>query len=80
MTLNLESVALQLHHNAVQIISITLVRTNTAKIVDLLEGMFGVDLPARDDNDDNEEEVESIISEEEDQLPEVGTTTHAAAQ
>ena len=65
----LESVALQLHHDVVQTISATLSGTNTTKIVYLLEGTFGVDLPARDDeddddDDDNDEDVESAIVEE----------------
>ena len=78
---HLESVAVWLCHDVLQIISATLVGTNTSRVVDLLEGMFGVDLSTRDDEDDHdEEEVEPIISEEEEHLPEVGTTTHATAQ
>ena len=57
-----------LHHDAIETISATLAGTNTAKIVDLLEGTFGVDLPTRDDEDDDNE-VESITSEEEEHLP-----------
>ena len=53
----LESMALRLHHDAIQTISTTLVGTNTAKIIDLLEDTFGVDLPTRDEEDDDEEIV-----------------------
>ena len=70
----LKSVDLQLHHNMVLTISTTLVGTNTTKV---LEGMFGVILPARDEEE--EEEVEHVIGGEEEQLPEVGTITQAAA-
>ena len=64
----------------VQTISTTLAGTNTAEVVDLLEGTFDVDLPAWDDKvDDDEEEVEPVISKEEEQLTEVGTITQAAA-
>ena len=52
--------------------------TNTAQVADLLEGTFGVDLPKRDD--DKEEEVESVRSKEEEHLPMMGTTTHMAVQ
>ena len=44
----LETVALILHHDAVQTFSATLAETNTTKIFDLLEGIFGVDLPKDD--------------------------------
>ena len=74
----LETVALRLHHDRIQTISATLVGTNTAKIVDLLEGTFGVDFPKDDEDDD--EEVESVTSEEEEHLPQTGMTSHAAAQ
>ena len=47
------------------------------KILDLLEGSFGVDLP-KDDEDDVE--VESVSEEEEEHLPQTGTTSHIAAQ
>ena len=70
----LETVALRLHHDAVQTISATLVGTNTTKLFDLLEGTFGVDLPKDD------EEVESVSEEEEEHLPQTGMTSHAAAQ
>ena len=73
----LDSVALRLCHNAVQTISATLAGTNTAKIIDLLEDTFGVNLP-KDDEDGNE--VESITREEEEHLPQTGMTSHAAAQ
>ena len=52
----------------------TLAGTNTTKIFDLLEGTFGVDFPKDDD------EVESVSEEEEEDLPQTGTTSHAAAQ
>ena len=80
----LESVALWLHHDMVQTIYNTLPGTNTAKAVNLLQGTFGINLPARDDeddkNDDDEEEVEPVIGREEEQHAEMGTTTHTAAQ
>ena len=54
----LESMALRLYHDMVQTISAFLSGTNTTKVIDLLEGTFGVDLPTRDNKDnDNEEEV-----------------------
>ena len=74
----LETVALRLCHDAVQTISTTLVGTNTAKIVDLLEGTFSVDFP--EDDEDDDEETESVTSEEEDHLPLTGMTSCAAAQ
>ena len=75
----LESMALRLCHNAVLTISTTLVRTNTAKIIDLLGSTFGVDLTTRNDEDDDEE-VESVTSEEEEHLPKMGSTSHVSAQ
>ena len=74
----LETVALRLCHYAVQTISATLVGTNTAKIVNLLEGTFGVDLPKNDKDD--YEEAESVTNEEEEHLPQTGATSHVAAQ
>ena len=75
----LENVALRLHHNAVQTLGATLVGTNTAKICDLLEGTFGMDLLSKDE--DNDFEVESASDEEEEeQLPQTGTTSCIAAQ
>ena len=67
--------ALRHHLDAIQTIFATLAGTNTAKIVDLLEGMFGVDIPTICDK-----EVESITNEEEKHLPEMGTTSNVAAQ
>ena len=62
-----------------KLISATLLGMDTAKTVDLLEGMFGVDLPTRDDEDDDkEEEVDSVTGEEEEHLPEMGTTTQSS--
>ena len=74
-TTYLETVALRLCHDAVQTISTTLAGTNTAKIIDLLEGTFGVDFPQDDD-----EKVESVTSEEEEHLPQTGMTSHAVVQ
>ena len=48
----LETVALRLCHNGVCTISATLVGINTAKIFDLLEGIFGVDFPKGDEDND----------------------------
>ena len=76
-----ETMALTLWLDTVQSISATPVGTNTAKVIDLLEGTFDVDLPTRDNDDnDKEEEVEPLTGEEEEHLPKVGTTTHVAAQ
>ena len=41
--------------------------------------MFGVDLPTKND-EDYDGEVESVTSEEEEHLPEMGTISHMAAQ
>ena len=71
----LENVALRLHHNAVQTLSATLAGPNTAKILDLLKGTFGVDLPLKDEKEDVE--VESVSEE---QLSQIGMTSHVAAQ
>ena len=70
----LEPVALRLCHDIVQTISATLVGTNTAKVIDLLEGTFGVNHPTRDDED------KPVTGEEKEQLPKMGSTTHAAGQ
>ena len=68
----LESVALRLCHNAEQTHSATLAGTNTAKILDLLECTFGVDLPSENEEDDVD--VESASEEEEEEkLPQIGT-------
>ena len=73
----LENVALTLCYDAVKTLSATLAGTNTAKILDLLIGTFCVDLPSKDEEND---EVESISEEmeEEKQLPQRGTTSHVA--
>ena len=76
-TTYLETVALQLHHDAVRTFPATLAGTNTTKLPDLLAGTFGVDLPK--DDEDNVE-VESVSEEEEENLPQTGMTSHAAAQ
>ena len=76
-TTYLENVALWLQHNAVWTLSATLDSTNTTKILDLLESTFGVDLP-KDEEDDVE--VIYVSEEEEQQLPQTGTTSHVAAQ
>ena len=55
----LENVALRLNHNAVQTLSATLAGTNTANILDLLEGTFGVDLPSKNEEDDVNVESDS---------------------
>ena len=47
----LENVALKLHQNVVQTLSVTLAGTNTAKILNLLKGNFGEDLPSKDEED-----------------------------
>ena len=60
--------ALRLHHNAVQTLSATLAGTNTAKILNLLKGIFGVDLPSKNEEDDVEVESVSEAEEEEEQL------------
>ena len=60
-----ENAALRLHHNAVWALSSMLTGTNTAKIIDLLEGTFGVDLPPKDEEKDVSEEEE----EEEQDFP-----------
>ena len=73
-TTYLETVDLRLQHDAVWTFSATLARTNTTKILDLLEGTFGVDLP-KDDEDDVDMEC---VSEEE-QLHQTGMTSHIAA-
>ena len=64
----LKNVALRLHHDVVQTFSATLLGTNTAKILDLLEGTFGVDLLSKDEEDDVEVESDSE-EEEQEQLP-----------
>ena len=69
----LENVALRLCYNVVQTLSATLAGTNTAKILNLLEGTFGVDLPSKDEEDDVE--VESDSKEEEEELLQTGTTS-----
>ena len=75
----LENVELRLDHDAVQTLSATLAGTNTAKILDLLEGTFGVVLPSKDEEDDVD--MESVSEEEEEeQLPQTGMTSHVAAQ
>ena len=71
----LENVALRLHHDAVQTLSATLAGTNITKILDLLEGTFGVDLPK-----DKEDDVDMVSVSEEEQLPQTGMTSHVAAQ
>ena len=80
----LECVPIRLCHDAVQTVCTTLAATNTAKVVDLLEVTFGVDLPTRDNedhkDDNKEEEVEFVTYEKEEHLPKAGTTTHMAAQ
>ena len=76
---HLENVALRLHHDAVQTLSATVAGTNTAKILHLLKGTFGVDLPSKDEEDDVEVESDSE-EEEEEQLPQVGTTSQVAAE
>ena len=70
--------ALRLRHDLVQTLSATLAGTKTAKILDLLEGTFGVDILSK--NEEDKVEVESASVEEEEQLPQTGTTSHIAAQ
>ena len=69
----LECVPIRLCHDAVQTVSTTLAATNTAKVVDLLEVTYGVDLPTRDNedhkDDNKEEEVEFVTYEKEEHLP-----------
>ena len=75
----LENVALRLPHDVVQTLSTTLAGTNTAKILDLLKGIFGMDLLSKDEEDDVEVESDSEEKEEE-QLPQTGTTSQVAAE
>ena len=72
----LETVALRVHHDAVQTFSANLAGTNTTKILNILEGTFGLDLQKDDEND---VEVESV-SEEKEHPPQTGMTSCAAAQ
>ena len=72
--------ALRLCHDAARTLSATLTGTNTAKILDLLKGTFGVDLPSKDEEDDVEVESVSEEEEEEQQLPQTGITSCVAAQ
>ena len=55
----LETVALRLCHDVVQIFSATLEGINTTKIFDLLEGTLGVNLPKDDEDDDEVESAQS---------------------
>ena len=55
---------LRLWHDAVWTLSATLAWTNTTKILDLLEGTFGVDLPKEEQDN---VEVESVNEEEEEE-------------
>ena len=71
--------ALRLHHGAVQTLSAILASTNTTKILDLLKGTFGVDLPSKDEEDNVKVEPVSE-EEEEEQLHQTGITSHVAAQ
>ena len=71
--------ALRLHHDVVQTLSTTVAGNKTAKILNLLEGTFGIDLPSKDEEDDVEVESDSK-EEEEKQLPQVGTTSLVAAE
>ena len=61
----LENVALRLCHNAVQTLSATLAGTNTAKILDLLKGTFGIELLSKDEEDDVKMESDSKEGKEE---------------
>ena len=76
-TTYLETVDLRLCHDAVCTISATFMGTNTAKIFELLEGTFGVAFPKDGDDD---EEVESVTSKEEEHLLQTGMNSHATAQ